>query len=307
VELKPPLPNVPYLVTEAVGQIIGPPKMDHKYRRAADPAWQARQAIYHAQAHDQAAGDKRNAGVVAWCAFDYGSPQNSSQGVKCPGVVDFFRIPKLGATFYQSQVDPQGRPVIQPNFYWDFGAQTPRGPGKEAAIFSNCDQLEVWVKGQWLKSLRPSRERFPNLKYPPFFADLEFDGTSRPELRLDGYVGGQLVLSRSFSSDETHDRFRLYTDDDHIIGDGVDATRLVFGRVDEFGSPRAFAGGTVSFEIHGPAVLVGDNPISLADAGGIAAVWIKALQNSSGQVLIRARHSELGTTFIAIEVRRRAG
>jgi beta-galactosidase len=101
VSLEPPLPNVPYLITEAVGQIVGPPKVDHKYRRGNDPVVQMRQAIYHAQVHDQALADKHYAGVVAWCAFEYGSPMNSANGIKCPGVVDFFRIPKLGASFYK--------------------------------------------------------------------------------------------------------------------------------------------------------------------------------------------------------------
>ncbi len=40
-----------------------------------------------------------------------------------------FRVPKLGAGFYQSQVNPAIRVVIEPNFYWDLGPCTPRDPG----------------------------------------------------------------------------------------------------------------------------------------------------------------------------------
>ena len=303
VELKPPLPDVPYLVTEAVGQIIGPPKVDHKYRRAGDPFLQAKQAIYHAQAHDQAAKNKRNAGVIAWCALEYGSPMNSANGIKCPGVVDFFRIPKLGAVFYQSQISPQIRPVIQPDFYWDFGAQSPHGPGRNAAIFSNCERLDIFVNGALHTTSLPQREKFPHLPYPPFFADLELAGADRSELRLDGYVGGKLVLSRSFSADESHDQFCLRVDDAELIGDGADATRLVFGRVDKHGSVRPFLAGEVSFELSGPGILVGDNPFALAEAGGMAAVWIKTQPNSSGRILIRATHSSLGAKSVAIAVR----
>ena len=119
------------------------PGFNNRYRRAAEPSMQYHQAIYHAQAHDRARAYDRMCGVIAWCAFEYGSPNNGYKGVKNPGVADVFRIPKLGATFYQSQVSPSVRPVIEPNFYWDFGTMTPQGPGKNLAIFHNCDRLEV--------------------------------------------------------------------------------------------------------------------------------------------------------------------
>ena len=50
----------------------------------------------------------RIAGVVAWCGFEYLSERNPVEGVKTPGVMDVFRIPKLGATFYQAHGDPIG-------------------------------------------------------------------------------------------------------------------------------------------------------------------------------------------------------
>ena len=300
ISLQPPLPGVPYLITETVGQIVGPPKVDHRYRRAGDPFLQARQAIYHAQAHDQVLADKRYAGVIAWCAFEYGSPINSFKGVKYPGVVDFFRIPKLGAAFYQSQVDPMIKPVIQPNFYWDFGRQTPRGPGKNSAIFSNSERLKFFLDGKEIAELEPDRHKFPHLKYPPFFIDLDLAGAGHPELRIDGFAGDKLILSRSFSSDPTQDQFLLRADDTEILGDGIDSTRLVFGVVDKFGAPRAFAGGEVYFQIEGAAEIIGDNPFQLTDAGGLAALWIKSVQNNPGRVKITGTHTFLGEKFIEI-------
>jgi beta-galactosidase len=300
VSLEPPLPNVPYLITEAVGQIVGPPNVDHKYRRAGDPFLQARQAIYHAQTHDQALKDKRYAGVIAWCGFEYGSPMNSWNGVKCPGVVDIFRLPKLGASFYQSQIDPKSRPVILPNFYWDFGASTPHGPGKNAAIFSNCERLEIYLDGKQLAALQPDRAKYPHLRYPPFFCDLEIENASKPELRIDGYIGKKWILSKSFSSDPTQDQFFLRADDAELVADGIDVTRLCFGVADKFGAPRAFAGGEVSFQVEGPVVIIGDNPFSLVDAGGLAAVWIKTVQADSGQAQITATHSILGVKRVMV-------
>jgi beta-galactosidase len=260
------------------------------------------QALFHAQAHDKAAAYPRMAGVIAWCGFDYASLINDFNGVKCPGVADIFRIPKLGAAFYQAQVGPEVRPVIQPNFYWDFGPQTPHGPGKNVAIFSNCDRLEIFIAGKKITTALPDQKNFPHLKHPPFFCDLELDGAGHPELRIDGYVGDRLALSRSFSSDPAQDQFLLAADDAELIGDGADASRLVFKVADKFGAERAFAGGEVAFQITGPGVIVGDNPFQLAASGGVGAVWIKTHPNSRGQIVVNAAHATLGAKSVQLNV-----
>ncbi len=298
-ELKPPLPGVPFFFTEGVGQLIGPgSSIGHKYRRAGDIVWQERQAIYHAQMHDQAARHKQCAGVVAWCAFDYASGENPFNNIKCPGVADIFRIPKLGATFYQAQVSPTVRPVIEPNFYWDFGPDTPRGPGRNVAIFSNCERLDIFVADKKVASATPNRFSFPHLKYPPFFCDLDIEVPTvknkavYPELRIDGYVGADMVLSRSFSGDVAKDDFFLKADNTVLMADGADATRVVFRVVDQYGAPRPFANGAVTFKLMGPGILVGDNPFTLLDdSGGVGAVWVKTLANQTGNIVLEALYS----------------
>jgi beta-galactosidase len=305
VGIREPLPGVPYLVSEAVGQFAygaAGGGFGRFYRRAGDPLTQMQQAVSHAQAHSKAASYPRCAGVIAWCAFDYGSLINSYNGVKTPGVADVFRIPKLGASFYQTQGNPKLRPLIKPNFYWDFGPQTPLGPGKHAAIFSNCDHLELFVNGDKFAVAQPDRENFPHLHYPPFFCDFVIEGTASPELRIDGYIGGRLTLSSSFSSDTTQDQLFLAADDAKLNGDGADATRLVFAVVDKFGAPRPFAGGEVAFELTGPGLIVGDNPFPLADSGGVGAIWIRTVVNSSGQIGVTAKHSFLGSRSVEIDV-----
>jgi beta-galactosidase len=304
VQILPPLPGVPYMLAETVGQRTYTAKgFGNTYRRGGDVAVQYKQALYHAQAHDKALAYPRFCGVIAWCAFEYASPNNSYRGVKYPGVADVFRIPKLGASFYQSQVRPEVRPVIIPNFYWDFGQTTPRGPGKDVAIFSNCERLELFVDGKHHSTLRPDRKNYPNIKYAPSFADLDLDGTNHPELRIDGYVADRVVLKRSFSSDLDKDVFMLRADDVAIAGDGIDATRVVLQVTDKFGAPRLHGGGDVHFELGGPGMIVGDSPFSLAESGGAGAVWIKANPTSSGRLVLKATHSALGERSVAIEVR----
>lgn len=302
IKLKEPLPGVPFLLTETVGQLVGPgPSIAHKYRRAGDLALQLKQAIYHAQAHDQVAANPRFCGAIAWCAFDYASGENPYNQIKSPGVADVFRIPKLGATFYQSQVSPDVQPVIEPNFYWDFGWQTPNGPGKNVAIFSNCDRLEIFVGGKKTATVTPDSANYPHIKYPPFFCDLEIENpdsgsrkknTPPPGLRIDGYVGDNLALSRTFSADLSKDKFTLVADDDTLIADGSDATRVVFRVTDQFGAQRPFCNGGVVFHLDGPGIIVGDNPFTLLDdSGGVGAVWVKTLPNKTGRIALRAMYS----------------
>jgi beta-galactosidase len=111
-----------------------------------------------------------------------------------------------------------------------------------------------------------------------------------------------MALSRRFSSDHSRDRFQVKADDLELAGDGIDMTRVAFGVVDRYGADRAFAGGTVSFEVTGPGVIVGDNPFFLEDSGGVGAIWLRTLPNRRGEIHIKATHSSLGTTTIHIRV-----
>jgi beta-galactosidase len=293
------------MIAEAVGQFsYGTAKtFSRKYRRAGDTTEQAQQALLHAQAHSRAGAYARCAGVIAWCAFDYASPMNSYAGVKCPGIADIFRLPKLGASFYLAQVEPSVRPVIEPSFYWGFGLHSPSGPGKHAAIFSNCDRLDIFIDNKLRAVLHPDTVNYPNLKYPPFFVDLDVDGSGNPELRIDGYVNQSRLLSRTFSSNTNDDELWLHAEDSEIEVDGSDATRIAFSVVDKYGTPRLFAAGQVSFQIEGPAILIGDNPFQLGESGGVGAVWIKSQTARMGKVTITAEHTSQGKKSLTIEVR----
>ncbi len=298
-----PLPGVPYMVAEAVGQFdYGVSRtFNRKYRRMGDPAIQRQQAVLHAQAHNQGASHPRCAGVVAWCAFDYGSLINPYEAVKCPGVADGFRIPKLGASFYLAQGDAGERPVIEPDFHWDFSAPAASRPGAKAAIFSNCERLELFVAGKHIASAHPDRANYPHIQHPPFFADLTVDGAGKPELRIDGYVGDRMVLSRTFSGNRAEDQLVLRADDAELVADGSDATRLAFGVADKFGTLRQSAEGQVALTISGPGTIVGDNPFSLASSGGVGAVWIRA-GAKPGRIRVEARHPGFGAKSAEINV-----
>jgi len=312
VSISAPLPDLPYMISEMIGQWsygVNKSGFGNSYRRDGDLQLQQLQAVFHAQGQSNAASYANMSGSISYCGFDYGSGFNSYQGVKYPGVADIFRIPKLGASFYQSQVD-QANPVIIPNFYWDFGPASPDGPGDNAAIFSNCDQLKLYVGNNMVCSALPDKKNYDSFAYPPFFCNLVihsqlFSLQLVPDLRIDGYIQNKLILTKNFSSDSTKDQFLFLADDIQLIGDGADSTRLVFRVVDFYGHPRAFAGGMVSFNLSGPATLIGANPFNLTETGGASAVWLKSAilpARQQGMVKVMAQHSLLGTKSLTVSV-----
>ncbi|HEY9291238.1 MAG TPA: glycoside hydrolase family 2 TIM barrel-domain containing protein [Microlunatus sp.] len=296
--LKPPL-DVPYLVSECVGALSAQPF----YRWTDPPGTLAQQAIAHAQVHDTARTDDRYAGVLAWLAFDYGS-QNGRihKNLKTPGVADIFRIDKFAASFYRSQLAPTDRVIIEPSFGWGFGPQwPPQGPGQRAAIWSNCDRLELWVGDQHVADALPDRHNFPHLEHPPFFVSLHCDPATKPELRIDGYLGDRWVASRRMAADPAGDRLLLAADDQVLSADGSDMTRLRFGAVDRYGNWRAYGDGEVSFAVDGPAALVGDNPFGFAESPGMGAAWLRAGLRR-GRVRVTATHPRLGTATVTVAI-----
>lgn len=290
--LRPPIDGVPYLVAESVGALTGP----HFYRWTDDTETLARQAFLHAQVHDTVAGDDRYSGLIAWLGFDYASEHGYTyKNMKTPGVGDIFRNGKPGTTFYRSQVDVAKRAVVEPAFGWD-GAAIPG-----AIVGTNCERLEIRLGGEHVLTTSPDIERFGNLRYPPHFLDLP---AVAAELRIDGYVGDECVVSRRMAADRTGDRFVLEVDDAALVADGVDATRVVFRIVDRYGNRRAGAAGTVHFSLDGPATLIGENPFDLTDTPGGAAVWLKSRPGIDGTVTLTASHSTMGTATATVDVAR---
>ncbi len=305
--LRPPLPGVPYLVTEAVGVELPHP---HRYRWTDPPARLAQQAVYHAQVHDVAQSDPRYAGLLAWAAFDYASPfGNYGEGVKWAGVADGFRVAKPGASIYLSQVDPRVRPVVVPVFFWELGAgASPAGPGPDALLANNCEQVEVFVGGSHAGSGQPmlAAELYGHLDYPPTLLDLRVSPDDHPELRIEGYLDGEMVAMVRMSSDPAGDHLALTTDDLEITDDGSDVTRLVFRAVDAYGNQRRYATGEVTLHVSGPGELVGDNPFAFGEYGGLGAVWLRSLPGRTGLVTVIAEHPVLGRARVQVSVCRSA-
>ena len=286
-------PNHPlYLNTEFVGHTYPTKSIDNIERLREH-------TVRHARVHDQLASDPQYAGGSGWCAFDYNTHANFGSGDRIcyHGVTDIFREPKPAAGFYRSQCDPDEEIVLAPAFHWARGDENVGFTN--ALVSSNCDHLKFYVAGKLAGEADPDRKQFPHLKYAPFTADIGNRISPWGDLRIDGFIQGKQVISRSFSGKGLDQKFALLPDDTTLIANGADATRVVLRVTDEFDAIRPFAADAIRFELTGPAELIGDNPFALI--GGTGAIWIRAGEKP-GKVRLAAHHPYLGAQHIDLEI-----
>ena len=300
-------PNHPlYLNTEFVG---------HTYptKTTDDDERQREHTLRHARIHNQLASDARYAGGIGWCAFDYNTHANFGAGDRIcyHGVTDIFREPKAAAGFYKSQCDPAEEIVLEPAFHW---ASSDESVGLTRAVLcSNCDHLKIYLRESGLESspwklaaeLDPERTEFNHLTYGPFVwnyhsTDFRQLGFRWGDLRVDGYLKGQQVISKSFSGRGVDRKFTLRPDDVELLADGADTTRVVLRVTDEFDAVRPYANDPIAFTLDGPAEIIGDNPFALI--GGTGAIWIRA-KEQAGTVRLVAKHPRLGSQAINFTLR----
>jgi beta-galactosidase len=302
--LKPPC-HPRYLNTEFVGHTFPTKSTDDDER-------QREHTLRHARIHNQLASNPQYAGGIGWCAFDYNTHANFGAGDRIcyHGVTDIFREPKPAAGFYKSQCDPSEEVVLEPAFHWARGDES---VGFTKAVFcSNCDHLQIFARADsresnpWvmLAEIEPDREEFEHLKFAPFVLDLSKLDQRKfhagwGDLRVDGFIAGKQVISRSLSGRGVDSKFLLLPDDLELQADGADTTRVVLRITDEFGAVRTYANDPILLSLEGPGRLIGDNPFALV--GGTGAVWLRAAE-SPGTLRLTAKHPRLGTQAIEISV-----
>ncbi|MGC2299788.1 MAG: glycoside hydrolase family 2 TIM barrel-domain containing protein [Acidobacteriaceae bacterium] len=299
IPLKPP--NHPrYLNTEFVGHTFPTKTTDDDER-------QREHTLRHARIHDQLASDPQYAGGIGWCAFDYNTHANFGSGDRIcyHGVTDIFRELKPAGGFYRSQCDPAEEIVLEPAFHWARGDESVGFT--KAVICSNCENLKLFsragsIEGNPWKLLAetgPDREQFPHLTWPPFIFDMHNYRAGWGDLRIEGYIQGKMVISKTLSGRGVDSKFTLVPDDRALLADGADTTRVVLRVTDEFGAARPYADDAIVFTLEGPAELIGDNPFSLI--GGTGAIWIRA-REQAGTVHLKAKHPSLGMQTISIQL-----
>ncbi len=276
--------HVPHLVTEFNGHMYPTKSFDQEERLIEH-------ALRHARVQDKQLGMTRVAGAIGWCAFDYNTHKEFGSGdmICYHGVMDIFRLPKYAAYFYESQISPDVRPVLRAATIWSMGDRS-TGGNDPLTVFSNCDEIDLFIGKDHFGRFQPDRATFPNLPHAPFTIPgmqlwLTWGG-KLPYLHVVGYYKGEKVVEQKIDCSPVPHALLLIPDDTTLHADGMDMTRLVFKIVDRFGNRLPFAIKVIDFEIDGPAELIGENPFPLV--GGQAAFFVRA-KHEAGTVTIRAK------------------
>lgn len=283
-------PNHPrYLNTEFVGHTF-PTKTIDALERLKEHTHR------HARVHDQLASNPQYAGGIGWCAFDYDTHNNFGSGdhICYHGIADIFRTPKPAAWLYKSMCDPNEQVVLEMGHHW---ARNDESVGITSVyLLSNCDTLKCYLidkDGEHMFAEGgPDRKTYPNLPHAPFNFPVKTSTNIWGDLRVDGYLKGKKVITRTWSGSGIDAKFLLVPDDTTLLADGTDTTRIVFRVEDEHGNIRPFAADAIDLKLDGPAEIIGDNPFGLI--GGTGAIWLRA-KETPGQVNLRAIHPILGT------------
>lgn len=289
--------NTPHLISEFLGHMFPTKTWDQEER-------QVEHALRHAQIQDKAAGMDNVTGAIGWCMFDYNTHVEFGSGDRIcyHGVTDPWRLPKFAAYFYESQIDPDTRIVLRAATFYAFGDKGNGGSYNDYdyIVFSNCDEIEVYMGDESLGRLQPDRAGFPHLAHPPFrVGDGQMWFTHRlrvPNARIVGYRNGQAVAEEHLTTNKLPAALTLHPDDAELYADGADMTRVVFKLVDVFGHRLPHAHAVVTFSVEGDAELIGTNPFPLV--GGQAAVYLKA-RHTAGVVTLRATAAPYGLTAAA--------
>lgn len=287
--------QLPHLVTEFNGHMFPTKTWDQEERRIEH-------ALRHARIHNTQMGMDNISGAIGWCAFDYNTHREFGSGDRIcyHGVMDIFRLPKFAGHFYASQIDPKHKVVLQVASNWTMGDRSVGG-NNPLTIFSNCEEIEVYVGEQHTGKFIPDKEQFPHLKYPPFHIIIENQvwGSTFKDLRVVGYINGEVVAEQKIDSRGLPCKLELTADDTELRADGRDMTRIVFKITDAFGNVLPYSTQVVSFDIEGSAIVYGENPFALV--GGQAAIYVRATHKQD-DIKITAHTRGLDSQTVIIKV-----
>jgi beta-galactosidase len=272
----------PYMVTEFSGHMYPTKTWDNELR-------QIEHALRHTRIQAKQMGMPNVAGAIGWCAFDYNTHRDFGSGDRIcyHGVMDIFRLPKFAAYLYESQQD--ARPVVRIATFWTPGDRD-TGGNDPILVYSNCDEIEVYLGEELWGRYQPNRAEYPHLKHPPFLVPgLSQAATWGPnylDLRVVGLKDGQPAAEQRIAPEGVPAQLLLTADDAELQADGADMTRIAFKLADKYGNRLPFSNAVIGFEVEGDADLIGENPFPLV--GGQAALYLKA-RRTPGTVTVRAR------------------
>lgn len=284
--------QTPHLITEFNGHMFPTKTWDSEERYIEH-------ALRHARIQSRQIGMGGVSGAIGWCAFDYNTHREFGSGDRIcyHGVMDIFRNHKWAGYFYKSQKSPDEEIVLQAGTGWTMGDRS-EGGNNPVVVFSNCDEIEVYIGDALNGKFQPDAENFPHLAHPPFTVPMEMMwGTAFEDLKIVGYYNGEAVAEQYFPINSHPRKLVLSVDHDTISPHGNDMTWVRIKVTDEYGNIQRYANPIVSFAVEGAGELIGTNPFALI--GGQAGLFIKGI-GKSDTVKITATADRLESASVTV-------
>jgi beta-galactosidase len=217
--------------------------------------------------------------------------------------MDIFRIPKFSYYFYKSQQDivfsPNSGKVTNPVvFIADYytNDSDPR-----IRVFSNCEKITLKINGKEIATNVPDNGHYSsNLKHPPFTFHIEnyAEGT----LTAIGYMNDKKAAEHTIKTPLNPEKIQLSDNCSEIkpFPGKKDVFFVYASLVDKNGTIVPSAEFSVSFEIEGPAEILGSNPV--VSEAGISSILVQS-SGESGivQIFAKNKHFETAVHKISIE------
>ena len=259
------------------------------------------QASNFQEAHNENLGTQA-AGDGLWVMFDYN--RGYAEDLESSGLADLFRLPKFSWYFYQSQRDASeiltagdvkiGGPMAFIANYWTEKSSL------AVRIFSNCDEVELFLNNRSLGRKRPERSATSDkLPHPPFVFNVE--KFEPGELRAVAYRSGTPAAEHRVQTPGVAESIVLSVDTSGKPAATGDLLFVYARIVDANGTVVPDATTPVEFTVTGDAKILGENP-SLAEAG-IAPPLLKS-GDTPGIVRIQARAGGMDSS-LELKIRER--
>ncbi len=258
----------------------------------------AQQALNYQEAHNS--NLQGNAiGDANWLMFDYN--RGYAPDIEASGIMDIFRLPKFAYYFYKSQavigessLEDFAKPMIAITNYYNDPSFL------QVKIFSNCDEVELWVNGESMGKQKPDQDvNSTHLVNPPF--TFQLSAFTPGELVAKGYVNGKEVCSTAQKTPLEAKAIKVWIDESgKPLQSGCNDLVFAYAAVvDAQGTILPLAKNSISFNINGDAQIIGSNPMN-AEAG-IATVLLRAGE-SAEEIQLTAGSDGLESGTLEIKV-----
>jgi beta-galactosidase len=265
--------------------------------------------------HDYVIGD------FMWTGIDYLGESRWPGKSSSSGVLDTCGFPKDGYYFYQSQWTTKPMLHVFPHWNWK---------GREGQIipvlcYTNCDQVELFLNGKsyGVKALEFPRQgasggwnRYARPQVFSTTADLHlsWDVPYEPgTIKAVGGKEGKIVCTEEIRTAGDPAAIAISADRAEIRPDARDVAHFTVKVVDDKGLIVPYADSLITFDLKGPAVLIGvdnGNPASHEDYkaksrkafNGMCLAIVKST-GEPGKIRLAARVEGLKETVVEIEAK----